>query len=161
MYDDCSGGVYGKVRCGTECLTSGQGSNVTALDQRSCNRVRSGISSTDERKKAMDSSDPCIGSSQAVLMRVENEGLSLNDFKAKGKKLSAQANTTDAQVAESIVGKDNVVAYDSFAANSWVSSGILLSPRVRMKVPCSRPKRTAWVPGPTVRPRRGPAPAAA
>ncbi len=49
-------------------------------------------------------------------MRVEDQGVSLEDFKSKGKKLSAQANTTDAQVAEGVVGKENVVAYDSFSA---------------------------------------------
>ncbi len=64
----------------------------------------------------MDFSDPYIVNSQAVLMRVEDHGVSLEDFKSKGKKLSAQANTTDAQVAEGVVGKENVVAYDSFSA---------------------------------------------
>ena len=41
--------------------------------------------------------------------------MTLEDFKTKGKKLSAQANTTDAQLAESLVGKENVAAYDTFS----------------------------------------------
>ncbi|RUX95204.1 MULTISPECIES: transporter substrate-binding domain-containing protein [unclassified Mesorhizobium] len=109
--------VCGKINCKAEFVTTGWDGIFAALDQGSFDLVASGVSITDERKKAMDFSDPYIVNSQAVLMRVEDEGLSLDDFKAKGKKLSAQANTTDAQVAESIVGKDNVVAYDSFAAS--------------------------------------------
>ncbi|MNL51277.1 glutamine ABC transporter periplasmic protein [compost metagenome] len=64
----------------------------------------------------MDFSDPYIVNSQAVLMRVEDQDITLDRFKDAGRKLSAQANTTDAQVAESVVGKENVAAYDTFSA---------------------------------------------
>lgn len=108
--------ICAKINCQAEFVTTGWDGIFAALDQGNFDLVASGVSITEERKKAMDFSDPYIVNSQAVLMRVEDQGVSLEDFKSKGKKLSAQANTTDAQVAEGVVGKENVVAYDSFSA---------------------------------------------
>ncbi len=114
---DVVNAICAKINCQAEFVTTGWDGIFAALDQGSFDLVASGVSITDERKKAMDFSDPYIVNSQAVLMRVADQGLSLDDFKAQGKKLSAQANTTDAQVAEGIVGKENVSAYDSFSAS--------------------------------------------
>lgn len=114
---DVVNAICAKINCKAEFVTTGWDGIFAALDQGSFDLVASGVSITDERKKAMDFSEPYIVNSQAILMRVEDEGLTVDDFKTKGKKLSAQANTTDAQVAEGIVGKDNVIAYDSFAAS--------------------------------------------
>lgn len=114
---DVVNAVCAKINCKVEFVTTGWDGIFAALDQGNFDLVASGVSITDERKKAMDFSDPYIINSQAILMRVEDEGLTVDDFKSKGKKLSAQANTTDAQVAEGIVGKDNVAAYDSFSAS--------------------------------------------
>ncbi|MDW5316790.1 transporter substrate-binding domain-containing protein [Rhizobium sp. PL01] len=114
---DVVNAICAKINCQAEFVTTGWDGIFAALDQGSFDLVASGVSITDERKKAMDFSDPYIVNSQAVLMRVADQGISLDDFKAKGKKLSAQANTTDAQVAEGIVGKENVIAYDSFSAS--------------------------------------------
>jgi polar amino acid transport system substrate-binding protein len=114
---DVVNAICAKINCQAEFVTTGWDGIFAALDQGSFDLVASGVSITDERKKAMDFSNPYIVNSQAVLMRIETQGISLDDFKAKGKKLSAQANTTDAQVAEGIVGKENVIAYDSFSAS--------------------------------------------
>ncbi len=114
---DVVNAICAKINCQAEFVTTGWDGIFAALDQGSFDLVASGVSITDERKKAMDFSDPYIVNSQAVLMRVADQGISLDDFKAQGKKLSAQANTTDAQVAEGIVGKENVIAYDSFSAS--------------------------------------------
>ncbi|EHK77788.1 ABC transporter periplasmic subunit [Sinorhizobium meliloti CCNWSX0020] len=113
---DVVNAICAKINCQAEFVTTGWDGIFAALDQGNFDLVASGVSITEERKKAMDFSDPYIVNSQAVLMRVEDHGVSLEDFKSKGKKLSAQANTTDAQVAEGVVGKENVVAYDSFSA---------------------------------------------
>ncbi len=113
---DVVNAICAKINCQAEFVTTGWDGIFAALDQGNFDLVASGVSITEERKKAMDFSDPYIVNSQAVLMRVEDQGVSLADFKSKGKKLSAQANTTDAQVAEGVVGKENVVAYDSFSA---------------------------------------------
>ncbi|MDH6231673.1 polar amino acid transport system substrate-binding protein [Mesorhizobium soli] len=114
---DVVNAICAKINCKAEFVTTGWDGIFAALNQGNFDLVASGVSITDERKKAMDFSEPYIINSQAILTRVEDEGLALDDFKSKGKKLSAQANTTDANVAESIVGKDNVVAYDSFSAS--------------------------------------------
>lgn len=114
---DVVNAICAKINCQAEFVTTGWDGIFAALDQGSFDLVASGVSITDERKKAMDFSDPYIVNSQAVLMRVADQGISLDDFKTQGKKLSAQANTTDAQVAEGIVGKENVIAYDSFSAS--------------------------------------------
>jgi polar amino acid transport system substrate-binding protein len=114
---DVVNAICAKINCQAEFVTTGWDGIFAALDQGSFDLVASGVSITDERKKAMDFSDPYIVNSQAVLMRVADQGISLDDFKSQGKKLSAQANTTDAQVAEGIVGKENVSAYDSFSAS--------------------------------------------
>ncbi|WP_426126680.1 transporter substrate-binding domain-containing protein [Pararhizobium sp. PWRC1-1] len=114
---DVVNAICAKINCQAEFVTTGWDGIFAALDQGSFDLVASGVSITDERKKAMDFSNPYIVNSQAVLMRVADQGISLDDFKSQGKKLSAQANTTDAQVAEGIVGKENVSAYDSFSAS--------------------------------------------
>lgn len=114
---DVVNAICAKINCQAEFVTTGWDGIFAALDQGSFDLVASGVSITDERKKAMDFSEPYIVNSQAVLMRVADQGISLDDFKSQGKKLSAQANTTDAQVAEGIVGKENVAAYDSFSAS--------------------------------------------
>ena len=114
---DVVNAICAKINCQAEFVTTGWDGIFAALDQGSFDLVASGVSITDERKKAMDFSNPYIVNSQAVLMRVADQGISLDDFKSQGKKLSAQANTTDAQVAEGIVGKENVSAYDNFSAS--------------------------------------------
>ncbi|MGN8115699.1 transporter substrate-binding domain-containing protein [Labrys sp. 22185] len=114
---DVVNAICTKINCKAEFVTTGWDGIFAALDQGSFDLVASGVSITDERKKAMDFSDPYIVNSQAILVRVADQDISLDGFKGKAKKLSAQANTTDAQVAEKIVGKDNVVAYDSFSAS--------------------------------------------
>lgn len=113
---DVVNAICAKINCQAEFVTTGWDGIFAALDQGSFDLVASGVSITDERKKAMDFSDPYIVNSQAVLTRAEDQGITLETFKAEGRKLSAQANTTDAQVAEGVVGKENVVAYDSFSA---------------------------------------------
>ena len=114
---DVVNAVCAKINCKAEFVTTGWDGIFAALDQGNFDFVASGVSITDERKKAMDFTDPYIVNSQAVLMRVEDAVSSADDFKAKGLKLSAQANTTDAEVAAGIVGKENVLAYDTFSAS--------------------------------------------
>ena len=115
---DVVNAICAKINCKAEFVTTGWDGIFAALDQGSFDLVASGVSITDERKKAMDFTEPYIINGQAILMRVEDQGMTIEDFKSKGKKLSAQANTTDAQLAETLVGKENVIAYDSFSAST-------------------------------------------
>lgn len=113
---DVVNAICAKINCQAEFVTTGWDGIFAALDQGSFDLVASGVSITDERKKAMDFSNPYLVNSQAILTRVDGQDLTIDQFKSEGRKLSAQANTTDAQVAEEAVGKENVVAYDTFSA---------------------------------------------
>lgn len=113
---DVVAAVCAKINCKTEFVTTGWDGIFAALDQGQFDLVASGVSITDERKAAMDFTDPYIINSQAILIRVDDQGLAVTDFEQGAKKLAAQANTTDAALAETIVGKDNVQAYDTFNA---------------------------------------------
>lgn len=108
--------ICAKINCKAEFVTTGWDGIFAALDQGQFDLVASGVSITDERKAAMDFTDPYIINSQAILIRVDDQGLAVADFENGAKKLAAQANTTDAALAETIVGKDNVQAYDTFNA---------------------------------------------
>lgn len=113
---DVVNAICAKINCTAEFVTTGWDGIFAALDQGQFDLVASGVSITDERKQAMDFSAPYIINSQAILIRVEDEGLTVGDFEGGAKKLAAQANTTDAALAETIVGKENVQAYDTFNA---------------------------------------------
>ena len=113
---DVVNAICAKINCKAEFVTTGWDGIFASLDQSNFDLVASGVSITDERKKSMDFTDPYIINGQAILVRAADQGLKIEDFKT-GKKLSAQANTTDAQLAESLVGKENVAAYDSFSAS--------------------------------------------
>ncbi len=106
-----------KINCTAEFVSTGWDGIFAALDQGSFDLVASGVSITEERQKVMDFTAPYIINGQAILMRAADEGLTLEDFKTGGKKISAQANTTDAELATSIVGEGNVLAYDTFNAS--------------------------------------------
>lgn len=113
---DVVNAICAKINCKAEFVTTGWDGIFAALDEGQFDLVASGVSITDERKAVMDFTEPYIINSQAILIRVEDEGLTVTDFEGGGKKLAAQANTTDAALAETIVGKENVQAYDSFNA---------------------------------------------
>lgn len=114
---DVVNAICAKINCKAEFVTTGWDGIFAALDQGNFDFVASGVSITEERKKAMDFTNPYIVNSQAILVRVEDQAMTADDFKTKGKKLSAQANTTDADVAAGIVGKENVAGYDTFSAS--------------------------------------------
>lgn len=82
---DVVNAICAKINCKAEFVTTGWDGIFAALEQGNFDLVASGVSITDERKKAMDFSEPYIINSQAVLMRAEDDGLTLDDFKSKGK----------------------------------------------------------------------------
>jgi polar amino acid transport system substrate-binding protein len=68
------------------------------------------------RDKIVDFSEPYLVVSQAILLRAEDEGTTIDDFKTSGNKLAAQTGTTNADLAIEIVGRDNVGLYDTFSS---------------------------------------------
>ena len=65
---------------------------------------------TDERDKIVDFSDPYIIVQQGILMRVENKGSSIDDYKSGSLRLASQKGTTNAELGEKLVGRDNLKA---------------------------------------------------
>ncbi len=112
---DVMNAVCAEINCVPEFVNTAWDGIFTALQQGEFDLVISGVSITDERDKTMDFSDPYLVVSQAILLRVEDEGLSVDDFTSSGRKLAAQTATTNAQLAEELVGRENVSLYDSFA----------------------------------------------
>jgi len=112
---DLMNAICVKINCKAEFVTTAWDGIFAALQQGQFDLVASGVSITDERKQTMDFSDPYLVVSQAVMLRVADEGMTLDDIKSKGLKLAAQTATTNAQLAEELVGRDNVALYDTFA----------------------------------------------
>jgi polar amino acid transport system substrate-binding protein len=104
-----------RINCKAEFVTTAWDGIFAALQQSQFDMVVSGVSITEERDKEMDFSDPYIVVSQAILLRVADKALTIEDFK-KGRKLGAQTATTNAQLGEELVGRENLNLYDTFAA---------------------------------------------
>ena len=123
---DILNAICAKINCKAEFVTTAWDGIFAALQQGQFDLVASGVSITDERKQTMDFSDPYLVVSQAVMLRVADEGMTLDDIKSKGLKLAAQTATTNAQLAEELVGRDNVALYDTFAG-AILSSGFIVN----------------------------------
>ena len=112
---DVMDAICERISCKADFVTTAWDGIFAALAQGEFDLVVSGVSITEERMKSMDFSDPYLVVSQAILSRVEDEGLTVDDFK-QGRMLAAQTATTNAQLAENLVGRENVRLYDTFAA---------------------------------------------
>lgn len=110
---DVVNAICEKINCKVEFISTGWDGIFTALQEGQFDLVASGVSITEERLQVMDFSEPYIVNGQAILVRADDAALTVDDFKT-GKKLAAQANTTDAETAGEIVGTDNVQGYDTF-----------------------------------------------
>ena len=112
---DVMNAICERINCKAEFVTTAWDGIFAALQQSQFDMVVSGVSITEERDKEMDFSDPYIVVSQAILLRVADKALTIEDFK-KGRKLGAQTATTNAQLGEELVGRENMNLYDTFAA---------------------------------------------
>ncbi len=112
---DVMNAICAKINCTPEFVTTAWDGIFAALAQGEFDMVVSGVSITAERDEIVDFSEPYIVVSQAILMRVADEGLTLDGFK-DGKKLAAQTGTTNADLAVDLVGRDNVALYDTFSS---------------------------------------------
>lgn len=112
---DVMNAICERINCKAEFVTTAWDGIFAALQQSQFDMVVSGVSITEERDKEMDFSDPYIVVSQAILLRVADKALTIEDFK-KGRKLGAQTATTNATLGEELVGRENLSLYDTFAA---------------------------------------------
>ena len=110
---DLLNAVCERINCVPQFVNTAWDGIFAALQQGEFDLVVSGVSITAERDESMDFSEPYLVVSQAILVRVEDAELTVDDFKTR--KLAAQTATTNAQLAEELVGRDNVSLYDAFA----------------------------------------------
>jgi len=103
-----------RIKCQPNWVTTAWDGIFAALANGQFDMVVSGVTITDERKKIVDFSDPYIIVQQGVLMRVKDNGATIEEFKSGKMKLSSQTGTTNATLGEKLVGRDNLALFDSF-----------------------------------------------
>ena len=111
---DVVAAICEKINCSANWVTTAWDGIFAALDDGQFDMVVSGVSITEERDKIVDFSDPYIVVQQGVLMRVEDAGKTIDDFKSGALRLASQNGTTNAQLGEELVGRDNLQLFDSF-----------------------------------------------
>ncbi|KRO86018.1 MAG: ABC transporter substrate-binding protein [Rhodobacter sp. BACL10 MAG-121220-bin24] len=111
---DVVAAICEKINCSANWVTTAWDGIFAALADGQFDMVVSGVSITEERDKIVDFSDPYIVVQQGVLMRVEDAGKTIDDFKSGALRLASQNGTTNAQLGEELVGRDNLQLFDSF-----------------------------------------------
>ena len=89
------------------------------LNSGECDLAAAGMTITEDRKKNVDFSDPYFDATQAVLASKKSGVSSLDDIKARGKKLGAQAQTTGEEYT-----KDKGFDPVSFESSDAVLNGL-------------------------------------
>lgn len=90
-----------------------------ALQAGEYDMVMGGASITAEREEVMDFTQPFMTVNQSIVVRTEDEGITLEEFQAAtDKKLGTIANTTNADLGIELFGRDRVALYDTFPATS-------------------------------------------
>jgi polar amino acid transport system substrate-binding protein len=120
-----------KINCQPNWVTTAWDGIFTALADGQFDMVVSGVTITDERDKTVDFSDPYIIVQQGILIRVEDKGVTIDDFKSGSKRLASQTGTTNAQLGEELVGRANMQLFDAFnnaviALNNGDVDGVII-----------------------------------
>ncbi len=103
-----------RINCVPNWVTTAWDGIFPALANGEFDMVVSGVTITEERDKIVDFSDPYIIVQQGILMRVSDNGATIDDFKSGAMKLASQNGTTNAALGEELVGRDNLALFDSF-----------------------------------------------
>jgi polar amino acid transport system substrate-binding protein len=111
---DVVAAICERINCVPNWVTTAWDGIFPALANGQFDMVVSGVTITEERDKIVDFSDPYIIVQQGILMRVSDEGATIDDFKSGAMKLASQNGTTNAALGEELVGRDNLALYDSF-----------------------------------------------
>ena len=112
---DVMNAICERINCTAKFITTAWDGIFATLAQGEFDMVVSGVSITEERDKIVDFSDPYLVVSQAILMQAEDEGMTIDNMKEPGRKLASQTGTTNAQLAEGLVGRDNISLFDTFS----------------------------------------------
>jgi polar amino acid transport system substrate-binding protein len=111
---DVVAAICERVNCQPNWITTAWDGIFGKLQAGEFDMVVSGVTITEERDKIVDFSDPYIIVEQGVLMRVTDQGKTIDDFKNGSMRLASQTGTTNATLGEELVGRDNLALFDSF-----------------------------------------------
>jgi len=113
---DVVNAICDEINCVAEFQTTAWDGIFPALASGEFDMVASGVSITPERDEIVDFSDPYLTVSQSITVRVADEDYLLEDFTGGDLLLAAQTGTTNANLAEELVGRDRLQLYDTFNA---------------------------------------------
>lgn len=104
------------INCVLEFQPTGWDGIFPALAAGEFDMVASGVTITAERDEIVDFSEPYFTVSQAIALRPEDDGLSLEELIEGDFIFGAQIGTTNAKLAEDFVGRERVQLYNDFNA---------------------------------------------
>ncbi|MFO7544938.1 MAG: basic amino acid ABC transporter substrate-binding protein [Trueperaceae bacterium] len=113
---DMVNAICAVINCVAEFQTTAWDGIFAAMANGEFDLIASGITITEERAQVVDFTEPYHEVNQAVAVRTEDENLTLADFTDGDLLLGAQTGTTNAILAEELVGRDRLRIYDDFNA---------------------------------------------
>lgn len=103
------------VNCSATFTNTAWDGIFVALQAGEYDMVMGGASITAEREEVMDFTQPFMTVNQSIVVRPEDEGITLEEFQADAdRKLGTIANTTNADLGIELFGRDRVALYDTF-----------------------------------------------
>lgn len=113
---DVVNAICERVNCVAKFQTTAWDGIFAALANGEFDMIASGITITEERGKVVEFTVPYHEVNQAVAVRTADGHLTLADFTDGKLILGAQTGTTNAILAEELVGRDRLRIYDDFNA---------------------------------------------
>ncbi len=113
---DVVNAICERVNCVAQFQTTAWDGIIPALAAGEFDMIASGMSITEERARQIQFTDPYHEVNQAVALRTQDDDYTLEDFTDGDLMLGAQVGTTNAILAEELVGRDRVRLYDDFNA---------------------------------------------
>ncbi len=113
---DVVNAICERVNCVAKFQTTAWDGIFAAMANGEFDMIASGISITAERAKVVEYTEPYHEVNQAVAVRTADSDLTLADFTGGKLVLGAQVGTTNADLAQELVGRDRVRIYDDFNA---------------------------------------------
>jgi len=113
---DVVNAICERINCVAKFQTTAWDGIFAAMANGEFDMIASGITITEERAAVVEFSEPYHEVNQAVAVRTADAALTLADFTDGGLILGAQTGTTNAILAEELVGRDRLRIYDDFNA---------------------------------------------
>lgn len=113
---DVVNAICEKINCVAQFQTTAWDGIFAAMANGEFDMIASGITITEERAQRVDFTDPYHEVNQAIAVRTEDGDLTLEDFTDGDLLLGSQNGTTNAILAEELVGRDRLRIYDDFNA---------------------------------------------